>query len=435
MSRIVKPHNIGFPLYNKAHPLAKGLVFGVIPGGMHRQDIVSGNFPLDDVSSGNYGGVTQIGRAWESNSTSDGGISWPITDQVKAIKAEYTVVYWQESDSLDTFAAGFSIPYRSGSWSSPFVCMQLQVRNGADGRGAWGKAVSGNLQKVNIADDYISADGTPVTCYAISQKVDLFAYRDGKFFNSQTFNTGSVDWTDSYEIVLGQRSTTSVGEGLDGRLPGAYLWNRALSDKEISQIFADPFLFIRSSKLKFGRLSEAVGNFTGTSNFLAISDSPGFTVGSFSGTSDFPAVGLEEILGVGAFTGTSDFSAVGLGPSDSVGAFVGTSNFPAIATATADAVGAFAGTSAFPGVGLTTAIGVGAFAGASAFPAVGLNPNEGVGIFQGTSNFFGVGSARDLTESTGQRFGKGIIGNTGGRGGVARSRAGSTSRIGGSTVG
>jgi hypothetical protein len=261
---IHKPHSPGFPLYNKNHPLARGLVFGAIPGGMHRQDIVSGNFPTRDIGTGNFSTrSSKVGRVWESNSTTAGGLSWPITPEVKTLADTNaaTIVAWAEVDSDASFKALLGVPYRdTGAWTIPWLTIVLNENSGA-GDASFNKGYSPTQRYVAVTSvgNYFPAPPQPMVMHAVTNdKAEVDFYREGKFF--QNLNIGgslTYDFSSAVEISMAYRASNPTGEGYDGGVGPGFMWNRALSASEIAQIYADPFIFIRPSQPLFAGVSLA----------------------------------------------------------------------------------------------------------------------------------------------------------------------------------
>jgi hypothetical protein len=240
--RGAKPHSPGLPLYNKSHPMARGLVFGALPGGMHRQDIVSGNLP--SAISGNFNDDrTSMGSAFHSNSTSTDYVAWPLTDRIKSITKSFTIAVWYRVDGEAAYSSLVNVPYRVGSWNAPYRALGL-YRNNASGFMSLSKSLNSSTGIVKgggvwpgVAPD-LNFSG--VTC----NDTDLYFYDDTDRFGLGTWTSGAVDWSTADDIVLLNRSSSSNGEGTDGAIPLVFLWNRALEHREIQALHVDPYVFI-----------------------------------------------------------------------------------------------------------------------------------------------------------------------------------------------
>jgi hypothetical protein len=252
---IYKPHSPRFPLYNKNHPLARGLVFGAIPGGQHRQDIVTGNFPSDINTGSFHGRRSKLGSVWDSQSNSDGGIIYPLTNEIQSIADTnaITIMAFAEFDAVSSFFATIGVPYRNtGSWSIPWLSFVLN-QDASSGDGSFNKAYSSSARWNTDSSGggsgtfYGTTFPTPMLQYVVTNKVaDVNWYKDGKFWSNETLGgSQTFDFASASELCLTQRASDVTGEAYDGGCGPSFVWNRALSVSEIAQINGDPFIFIR----------------------------------------------------------------------------------------------------------------------------------------------------------------------------------------------
>jgi hypothetical protein len=251
MSNIIKPHSPGFPLYNKDHPLARGLTFGCIPGGMHRQDIVSGNLPQYVGADAEFNTRRSThGAVVEATTNSTGGISYPLTKRVKtsADTNAITLMGWVQVDVRTSFDNIIGIPYRdTGSWASPWFVACLN-RNASNQTASFTKGYNSSSRYQDITSGNIyDTPPTVMQQFCVTVDVaDLNWYKEGQFFEAATLSgSQTYDFSNAAEISVQWRSHDPTGEGADGGTAAAYIWNRALSASEISQMYADPYIFIR----------------------------------------------------------------------------------------------------------------------------------------------------------------------------------------------
>ena len=243
-----KPELPTYPLYNTQHPIARGLVFGVIPGGSHQLDIVSGNAPIGVGTGSLNSRKTIIGSTWESTSDTTGGMAWPITDQIKTIRGDFTILVWTEIDSAGAFASFFGIPYRvTGSWSAPFIALGVNRDSSHVSRAVLQKTVAG-IRRFRILGTYNSSYvNAPLSMHTVTLTggTDVVTHNNLVRGTELAMTGGDADFSEAKEVCINYRSTNPTGEGWTGATPVAFLWNRALSDREVAQLYFDPYIFIR----------------------------------------------------------------------------------------------------------------------------------------------------------------------------------------------
>ena len=230
---------------NPNHPLAKDLVFAAVPGGKSRKDLVSGNYPAVIETSGEFYTPSQIGAARNSTSTTAGGMSWPLTETIKQITDELTMLVWAEIDSPANWAALLGMAYRlDGTWADPFYSLGF-IRNSGNTTANFAKTVAGTDTNVTSDTAFFDFDGS-LNLYGVAVKGSgagsVIWYKNGEAFGAtDSTSSGNVDFGTNTEISIMQRSTNPTGEGYDGRCPGAFLWKRQLSANEIKSFYSNPW--------------------------------------------------------------------------------------------------------------------------------------------------------------------------------------------------
>jgi hypothetical protein len=311
-----KPHSPGRPLYNQAHPLARGLVFGVIPGGHHKQDIVTGNFPSQQDTGSLYSGRhNSVGDGWDSNSTSDGGISWPVSDQLRTITKDLSMVVFLTIDSMVDWAAILTVPYDVSSWSSPYYCFGMNRKSNetnirlAKTVGTTHDAPIGSAGLLTIPEPGV------LMCAQTLRDTKIQQYKNGSpFGTTPDAQAGVIPFpSTATEVALMYRSAALSGEGTDGLMNAAFIWNRTLSPKEMAQIYSDPYAFIRApAKVNYFvpgiadlTLDMNLGTFaiTGNSQDLSHGKLAVATLGTFtlSGLSQDLSAGKQATIDLGTF--------------------------------------------------------------------------------------------------------------------------------------
>jgi hypothetical protein len=259
---LAKPHSPGNPLYNKYHPIADGLVFGAIPGGMHRQDIVSGNQPRN-IGTGANGTLhgsrrTALGSGYESKSNGNGVISWPITPEILSIDNtnEFTFAVWYETDTSGQWATLLNIPYRDTAWANPFMALGIR-RSSSTAFMDLSKATSASSRTSITAGRFTATNGPLTMAVVTGHGGDVYFYINSDRGGLQTWSTTVIDMSQAVEVVMCNRQSTSLGEGFDGIVNAGYIWNRALEHSEIQALYADPYIFIRPEDKAFQGVSVA----------------------------------------------------------------------------------------------------------------------------------------------------------------------------------
>lgn len=240
------------PVINWSNPLAAGLVWCTFPGQDSRQELVSGGLG-SLTTSGGWTGGSYIGSAGESTSTTNGGIYYPFTQQLTRITNQFSVVAWARLDTLTSFSHLVTIPY-SATWSSPFCTMQF-LRDSASNNLSLAWAVGGTLYSAVGSTNAFMQVG-PLAMFGASVN-DTGTGGVARFFKNGVFGeqatrtgvgAGNLDFGNKREVILLNHNSADLGEGIDGVMPYAAIWNRKLSDQEMMQLYVDPFGFISSAR-------------------------------------------------------------------------------------------------------------------------------------------------------------------------------------------
>jgi len=250
----------GEPLIvNKASSLTQGLVFLAYPGGAHWHDLVNGG--LAARAGGSIGndqwlvGSTHLRYGYGKGSGDPENASYPWAPLMGTITDQCTIAVWLSVSSLQNFSELLCIPYRDGSWTSPFGAMEF-VRNGTTSGCNFTYAASGSQIAVSSDTSMISADNV-LRLYMVTRSgATVTFYKDGfQHGATKTLGTNSAtDFNGGHPVTLGNRSPSSNGNSMGGTYTMAGIWNRAYSPNEVALLYLKPLTLLKP------RLGENYGN-------------------------------------------------------------------------------------------------------------------------------------------------------------------------------
>ncbi len=227
---------------NWNNPIAKGLIWNVLPGTNSNIDYVSGTRGTL-LTSGVWNGSNKLGTAFGSSSTTNGGAYWPFTNILTTITTKFSIVVFAKIDTVTAFSHLFCIPY-SNTWSSPFSAIHWFRNNTANNMVvSWTNG--GNFDGVvSSATDY-PTDGIVhmlgISCNTDSGRSVRF-FKDGVLSGTGTTVTGgATDFGNKREVILFNHNSADNGEGVIGTMGFAALWNRQISDNEMKSIYTNPY--------------------------------------------------------------------------------------------------------------------------------------------------------------------------------------------------
>lgn len=217
-----------------------------LPGADSHHELVR-NQAGTPTASGTWNDRTTIGLAAQSTSTSNGGVYWPWNERLSTLTNAFTIVVWARNDALTDYSHLLTIPY-STTWSSPYYVIQF-CRDAASNDLQIGWTVGGSNQfLLGAAGGFVTG---PLACFATTMSVaSANLYRDGILRDTGSGISGTIDLGSKREVILFNRNSLDLGEGLQGAIPYAAIWNRALTPSEIGWVYAEPFAFIKSTVVR-----------------------------------------------------------------------------------------------------------------------------------------------------------------------------------------
>lgn len=193
-----------------------------------------------DLVNGNSGTLLATG-SWSaaglaSADTTNGGASIVPGSSVWSIGTAYTVVVRATVDALVSSSKLLCIPLASGTWNTPFLSLSFG-RNAANPRLALQHSSGSSVLTSTSVDGGIAA-GETVTYGATRNGNTVLFYRDGSAIATNTNASGTTapNFTNQQPVCLMQRSNTAPGEGTQGTLLFAAIWDRDLSAAEMQQV-------------------------------------------------------------------------------------------------------------------------------------------------------------------------------------------------------
>ena len=231
----VEPINAGLVFCVGSHPNGSTLLGRDLVGRSAGSLLASGNLAAVNTDHGTW-------RCLESTSQADGGISFPSSAQLRSITTQRTFAFHGEIDAFGTWAHLISIPYAAGTWVQPWMAHSFR-RQGSTGANLNTHAALGGTTyaSVNSAGGFVTGNHWFVVAIDGAAGIARF-YVDGFQVGGDVgFSTTPVDWGGSNQpVTILNRSSTSPGEGTDGRCFTAAIWNRVLSAAEIAGLVISP---------------------------------------------------------------------------------------------------------------------------------------------------------------------------------------------------
>ena len=230
-----------------SNPLTQNLVFATIGG----EDLVSKSLPKAIGSSTLV--ANKSGIAFEALNTTNTGFYFGLQSDAKIYKItnSYTLVSLTDIDALTGYSALICIPYRSGSWSSPYVSLAL-LRDSVTNNLATSYAVSSMELRSHMSNiggvvpsknNFFAVVRRGTTC-------DFFvnnAVQTG-VASSNPVMPGNIDFTNKQPVNLLNHSSSSTGEGTQGCSNGVFIWGRSLSLSDIAVFKANPWQIFKASE-------------------------------------------------------------------------------------------------------------------------------------------------------------------------------------------
>lgn len=219
----------GLARINKLNPITRDLVFSALPG---IGDVVGGGRPVLYGTAGTR--AWKGGKVYTSTSTSTDAVAiTPHASFYTKIQRDFTIAFRIEVTSIAVYCNYISIPYRSGSWSSPFNALVVYA-NGADGdkttvqwcaQGAGAESGTFSSNLIGSGGSFIVTRSGP----------NVSIYKDGNLLQTVTASGNSlIDFNTKEPVVLFNATNSSLpNAGCSGVLRTCDIWSRALSSGEV----------------------------------------------------------------------------------------------------------------------------------------------------------------------------------------------------------
>jgi hypothetical protein len=217
----------------------------VLPGGGTNQELRD-RTPGKLVGSGDSWIVpTPYGAALDSVTVNNSGAYWSKLGTT--LGTRYAIAILAKVDTLPAIQSKFvCIPFRANStWNPPYVglCFGLTATGAAFLEHTDGTTLFSAQSAVPVFDTNWHL------FVAQRDNTSLSFNRDGINLWSGSFASGGTvapNLSQGGAVHLAQRNYLNQGEGLDGKVVMAGIWNRNLSQAELSLMTADPFCFLRA---------------------------------------------------------------------------------------------------------------------------------------------------------------------------------------------
>jgi hypothetical protein len=221
--------------------LARGLVFAAVPGG---EAVAKRPGTL-------YGGAARrggtLGLAIATSGTTS-GFEFNAAPDLYSITTDITVVVLMATTSVVAYSHFLCVPYNANSWPGPaYGSMGFQVSTDAATLRLWGDYSTGNrIGLIGTSATRILLDGAPHMYAVAKDSSSAVMMRDRTIENaSDNVDGGSAarafDWSTRNPVSLLNRSRNASGEGTNGQMYLALVWNRKLSNDELLSVQANPW--------------------------------------------------------------------------------------------------------------------------------------------------------------------------------------------------
>lgn len=230
---------------DQSNPLVRGLVFASVAGGA---DLISGVLPVR-MGAASTSAFEQGKTLYTPGTTSDGWY-WPLPagHPLYTIGTQDTIFVLAKRIAGASFNNLLGVPYRSGSWATPFYAWGLSGQSN-NTTGAYTLATSGSARISAISVAGLFQDGVTRAYGATRSGTRIRFYNDKNQYGADaTITAASPDWANKQPLVLFNRSNSAPGEGMSAHAGLVLVWSRELTPDEWAsiaqnpwQLFADPY--------------------------------------------------------------------------------------------------------------------------------------------------------------------------------------------------
>lgn len=224
-----------FPTLDRSHPLAVGLV-GAWPfwegGGLRFYDL-SGN-GNDAIPSGTQYPWVAGQHGWAVDFAEGAFADVGINVFDLGIRRHATFACLVETDNISNHTL-------ISDWQGS---LGMALRHGPSA-GDIEFYVYPNNHRITVSGPVVA--GVWYFLVGVMDGANMHLYLDGVLKGSTTL--GEDIGNSAATIKIGQRGDLGAGQGTDGRIGGAWIYNRSLSPAEVEQLYHDPFAMYRRRRV------------------------------------------------------------------------------------------------------------------------------------------------------------------------------------------
>jgi hypothetical protein len=285
-----------------SNDLTAGLELSVVPG---LGDLVGG--ALHTLYGGAGIGERQRGRVYTSSSTSADAVAVkPGPGFYSRVVRDLTISLRIEVTAYAAYSNYFSIPYRAGSWSTPYNSLVIFAQSTDADKTTlqWAVNSSGADYGKFSTNVFATGAGTAAHYHFVRSGLNISVYKNGALVETVTATGNTnIDFVNTQPAVLFNSSDSSLPNGgCSGYSDGFDVWSRALSAGEIASHFDNPHQLIRAPSRRLW-LVAAGGSLTG-----ALAES-GVAADSCGATVIMAATGAESTAAADALAAYGLFTA------------------------------------------------------------------------------------------------------------------------------
>jgi hypothetical protein len=184
-----------------------------------------------------------VDGVWSSSLDSYLAYTLPNSIRDMDTDAGFTMVFVADITALRTWSSFICVPYRNGTWASPFGAFHFLRYSNHSKMRVGGATDAGAIQDVATSDT--GAVETGLSCFAIRWNGSKYQYilNGVQYGADATTSMKEFNMVNEQPIVLGNRSNSDTGEGIAGTVHFAGITDQILTDAELLEITNNPLTF------------------------------------------------------------------------------------------------------------------------------------------------------------------------------------------------
>lgn len=228
-----------------SNPITRGLVFAALPGG---PELISGVLPTP--MGGASLSVCDKGRSLQSNSLTTDGWCWnlPASHPLYSITTTDSLFVQARRTAGSAFNNLFGVPYRTGTWATPFYAWGLASQSDTTTANAT-FATSSSTRVSSVSSAAYFQNGVSQAYGFTRGNTRLRYYRGAAQYDGDyAIASATVDWTNHQPPTLFNASNSVPQQGMQAQAGLVLVFNRELTASEWSALSDNPWLIFKSPR-------------------------------------------------------------------------------------------------------------------------------------------------------------------------------------------